>query len=194
MLAVPSFLEDSWLDFLDFLKGESDSETMRGACSSVRYLVVAGDLVDGIGIYPDQEMELDILDVYDQYKKAAKYFREIPEHIRVIHKSGQPRRRSPGRTPACSAGKHSRRISPRMSFSFGNPALVELDGVPDSNLPRPDLLMSLVATIPGISYQEPAGAVLEMLKRRHLAPTPTGASALRCLPALSSDKQRTCTF
>ena len=59
------FLEDAWLDFLDFLKGESDSEVMRELAASIRYLVVAGDLVDGIGIYPDQEMELDILDVYE---------------------------------------------------------------------------------------------------------------------------------
>ena len=72
------FLEDSWLSFLDFLKGESDSEDMRELAASIRYLVVAGDLVDGIGIYPDQEMELDILDVYDQYRKAAEYFKEVP--------------------------------------------------------------------------------------------------------------------
>ena len=27
------FMEDAWLDFLDFLKGESDSESYAGACS-----------------------------------------------------------------------------------------------------------------------------------------------------------------
>ena len=61
---------------------------MRELAASIRYVVVAGDLVDGIGIYPDQEMELDILNVYEQYRKAADYIREIPEHIRVIISPG----------------------------------------------------------------------------------------------------------
>ncbi|MDD3874315.1 MAG: DNA-directed DNA polymerase II small subunit, partial [Methanosarcina sp.] len=163
------FLEDSWLDFLDFLKGESDSETMRELAASVRYLVVAGDLVDGIGIYPDQEMELDILDVYDQYKKAAKYFREIPEHIRVII--------SPGNHDAVRQAEPQPALPENIQADFpqnvifvGNPALVELDGV-RILIYHGRSIDDLVATIPGISYQEPAGAVLEMLKRRHLAPT-----------------------
>ena len=116
------FLEDSWLDFLDFLKGKSDSEVMRELAASIRYLVVAGDLVDGIGIYPDQEMELDILDVYDQYRKAAEYFREIPEHIRVII--------SPGNHDAVRQAEPQPALPERIQADFpqnvifvGNPAL-----------------------------------------------------------------------
>jgi DNA polymerase II small subunit len=163
------FLKDSWLDFLDFLKGESDSEIMRELAASVRYLVVAGDLVDGIGIYPDQEKELDILDVYDQYRKAAEYFREIPEHIRVII--------SPGNHDAVRQAEPQPALPESIQADFpqnvifvGNPALVELDGV-RILIYHGRSIDDLVATIPGISYQEPAGAVLEMLKRRHLAPT-----------------------
>ncbi|MDD3317411.1 MAG: DNA-directed DNA polymerase II small subunit [Methanosarcina sp.] len=163
------FLKDSWMDFLDFLKGESDSEIMRELAASVRYLVVAGDLVDGIGIYPDQEKELDILDVYDQYRKAAEYFREIPEHIRVII--------SPGNHDAVRQAEPQPALPESIQADFpqnvifvGNPALVELDGV-RILIYHGRSIDDLVATIPGISYQEPAGAVLEMLKRRHLAPT-----------------------
>lgn len=163
------FLKDSWLDFLDFLKGESDSEIMRELAASVRYLVVAGDLVDGVGIYPDQEKELDILDVYDQYRKAAEYFREIPEHIRIII--------SPGNHDAVRQAEPQPALPESIQADFpqnvifvGNPALVELDGL-RILIYHGRSIDDLVATIPGISYQEPAGAVLEMLKRRHLAPT-----------------------
>ncbi|MGB9133591.1 MAG: DNA-directed DNA polymerase II small subunit [Methanosarcina sp.] len=163
------FLEDSWLEFLDFLKGESDSEAMRELAASIRYLVVAGDLVDGIGIYPDQEMELDILDVYDQYRKAAEYFREIPEHIRVII--------SPGNHDAVRQAEPQPALPERIQADFpqnvifvGNPALVDLDGV-RILIYHGRSIDDLVASIPGVSYQEPAGAVLEMVKRRHLAPT-----------------------
>ena len=163
------FMEDSWLDFLDFLKGESDSEEMREIAAQVRYLVVAGDLVDGIGIYPDQEMELDILDVYDQYRKAAEYFREVPEHIHVII--------SPGNHDAVRQAEPQPALPERICADFpanvtfvGNPALVDLDGV-RILIYHGRSIDDLVASVPGVSYQEPAGAVLEMLKRRHLAPT-----------------------
>lgn len=163
------FLEDAWLDFLDFLKGESDSEEMREIASQIRYLVVAGDLVDGIGIYPDQEMELDILDVYEQYRKAAEYFREVPGHIRVII--------SPGNHDAVRQAEPQPALPERICSDFpeniifvGNPALVDLDGV-RILIYHGRSIDDLVASVPGVSYQEPAGAVLEMLKRRHLAPT-----------------------
>lgn len=163
------FLEDAWLDFLDFLKGESDSEEMREIAAQVRYLVVAGDLVDGIGIYPDQEMELDILDVYEQYRKAAEYFREIPEHIRIII--------SPGNHDAVRQAEPQPALPERICANFpenitfvGNPALVDLDGI-RILIYHGRSIDDLVASVPGVSYHEPAGAVLEMLKRRHLAPT-----------------------
>ncbi|AYK15228.1 MAG: DNA-directed DNA polymerase II small subunit [Methanosarcina flavescens] len=163
------FLEDAWLDFLDFLKGESDLESMRELAASIRYVVVAGDLVDGIGIYPDQEMELDILNVYEQYRKAADYIREIPEHIRVII--------SPGNHDAVRQAEPQPALPESIQADFpenvifvGNPALVELDGV-QILIYHGRSIDDLVASIPGVSYQEPAGAVLEMLKRRHLAPT-----------------------
>jgi len=163
------FLEDAWLDFLDFLKGKSDSEVMRELAASIRYLVVAGDLVDGIGIYPDQEKELDILDVYDQYRKAAEYFREIPEHIRVII--------SPGNHDAVRQAEPQPALPERIQADFppnvvfvGNPALLDLDGV-RILIYHGRSIDDLVASIPGVSYQEPTGAVLEMVKRRHLAPT-----------------------
>lgn len=163
------FLEDAWLDFLDFLKGKSDSEAMRELAASVRYLIVAGDLVDGIGIYPDQEMELDILDVYEQYKKAAEYFREIPEHIRVVI--------SPGNHDAVRQAEPQPALPEKIQTDFpqnvifvGNPAFLDLDGV-RILIYHGRSIDDLVASIPGVTYQEPTGAVLEMVKRRHLAPT-----------------------
>jgi DNA polymerase II small subunit len=163
------FLEDAWLDFLDFLKGKSESEVMRELAASIRYLIVAGDLVDGIGIYPDQEKELDILDVYEQYKKAAEYFREIPEHIRVII--------SPGNHDAVRQAEPQPALPEKIQADFpqnvifvGNPAFLDLDGV-RILIYHGRSIDDLVASIQGVTYQEPAGAVLEMVKRRHLAPT-----------------------
>ncbi len=162
------FLEDSWLNFIDFLKGESESEIMRELAASIRYLIVAGDLVDGIGIYPGQESELAIMDIYEQYMKAAEYLREIPEHIRVII--------SPGNHDAVRQAEPQPALPeiiqayfPQNVIFVGNPSLVDLDGA-RILIYHGRSIDDLVANIPGISYQEPAMAVLEMVKRRHLAP------------------------
>ncbi len=163
------FMEDSWLNFLDFLKGDSDSEALKKIAKEVRYLVVAGDLVDGIGIYPDQEKELTILDVYEQYRKAAEYFWEIPKHIQIIISPGNHdavRQAEPQPALPVRIREH---FPPNITF-VGNPSLVDLDGV-SILIYHGRSIDDLVASVPGVSYQEPAGAVLEMIKRRHLAPT-----------------------
>ncbi|AKB26683.1 Archaeal DNA polymerase II small subunit [Methanosarcina sp. MTP4] len=163
------FMEDSWLNFLDFLKGDSDSEALKKMAEEVRYLVVAGDLVDGIGIYPDQDKELTILDVYEQYRKAAEYFWEIPKHIQIIISPGNHDAVRQAEPQPALPERIREHFPPNITF-VGNPALVDLDGV-SILIYHGRSIDDLVASVPGVSYQEPAGAVLEMIKRRHLAPT-----------------------
>lgn len=162
------FMEDAWLNFLDFLKGDSDSEALKKMAKEVRYLVVAGDLVDGIGIYPDQEKELTILDVYEQYRKAAEYFWEIPKHIQIIISPGNHDAVRQAEPQPALPERIREHFPPNVTF-VGNPSLVDLDGV-SILIYHGRSIDDLVASVPGVSYQEPAGAVLEMIKRRHLAP------------------------
>ncbi len=163
------FMEDAWLNFLDFLKGDSDSEALNKMSKEIRYLVVAGDLVDGIGIYPDQEKELTILDIYEQYRKAAEYFWEIPKHIQVIISPGNHDAVRQAEPQPALPERIREHFPPNVTF-VGNPSLVDLDGI-SILIYHGRSIDDLVASVPGVSYQEPAGAVLEMIKRRHLAPT-----------------------
>lgn len=159
-----TFLEDAWEKFIDWLNGESrDSQDI----SSIGYVVVAGDIVDGIGVYPDQEQELEIKDIYEQYERAAEYFRGIPKHIRVII--------SPGNHDAVRQAEPQPRLPERISKMFsgvdfvGNPATLELGG-------RRVLIYhgrsmdDLIASLPGFSYNDPTRPMVEMLRRRHLSP------------------------
>ncbi|MBN2488352.1 MAG: DNA-directed DNA polymerase II small subunit [Methanosarcinaceae archaeon] len=164
-----TFLEDAWCDFIDFLKGDVSNEAMRQISKEIRYLVVAGDLVDGIGIFPDQEKELEILDVYEQYRKAAEYFHEIPQHIKVII--------GPGNHDAVRLAEPQPRFPDHITADFpgnitfvGNPALVNLDGV-KVLMYHGRSIDDFVQSVPGVSYQEPTTAMVEMMKRRHLSPT-----------------------
>ena len=52
--------------------------------SRIKYLFILGDNVDGVGIYANQEEELEITNIYDQYKAFDNFLQDIPEHIEVI--------------------------------------------------------------------------------------------------------------
>ncbi|HJH31593.1 MAG TPA: DNA-directed DNA polymerase II small subunit [Methanosarcinaceae archaeon] len=165
-----TFLEDAWQRFIDFLNGDVDNDAMREIAKEVRYLVIAGDLVDGVGIFPGQDKELAIYDVYDQYKRAVEYFDQVPDHIRVII--------GPGNHDAVRQAEPQPQLPDHIRSNFngngnitfvGNPAMVNLDGV-RVLMYHGRSIDDLVAAIPGVSYQEPTTAMVEMMKRRHLSP------------------------
>ncbi len=171
-----TFLEDAWHRFIDFLNGDVDNEDMRKIASEVRYLVIAGDLVDGVGIFPGQDKELEIYDVYDQYKKAVEYFSQIPDHIKIIIGPGnhdavrqaEPQPQFPDHIK--SYFKYNGNGNDYGNITFvGNPAMVNLDGV-KVLMYHGRSIDDLVAEIPGVSYQDPTTAMVEMMKRRHLSP------------------------
>ena len=72
------FLETEFSRFIRWISGEVGSDEQRDIAHKTRYIFVVGDLVDGVGIYPNQEQELSIPDIYDQYAKTAEFFSKIP--------------------------------------------------------------------------------------------------------------------
>ncbi|NHJ33154.1 MAG: hypothetical protein FK732_09840, partial [Asgard group archaeon] len=46
------FLEDSFKDLLDFLNGKVDDPYQQTLASQIKYLIINGELVEGIGVYP----------------------------------------------------------------------------------------------------------------------------------------------
>lgn len=163
-----TFMEDGWLRFLDWVNGDH-SDGDNDLVDRLRYIIVAGDVVDGIGIYPGQEKELTITDVYDQYRKAAEYMSMIPRHIRVIVAPGNHdavRQAEP--QPALTQDVQAMFKQDNITF-VGNPATVEIEGV-RVMIYHGRSLDDLVSNLPGVSYSHPDAAMAELLKRRHLSP------------------------
>ena len=46
--------------------------------------MIAGDLVDGIGVYPRQERDLAITDVVEQYVELGRRLAELPERLTIV--------------------------------------------------------------------------------------------------------------
>ncbi|MGM5488753.1 MAG: DNA-directed DNA polymerase II small subunit [Nanobdellota archaeon] len=82
------FLEDEFLRFIAWLNGNVGNDTQKSIAGKVKYLFIAGDLIDGIGIYPGQEDDLLIKDVYQQYMKCAEYLKMVPKDVTIIISPG----------------------------------------------------------------------------------------------------------
>ena len=65
------FMEEAFHRFVLWLNGKFGNAEMRRIAGHVKYVVIAGDLVDGIGVYPNQMQELAIRDVYEQYRELS---------------------------------------------------------------------------------------------------------------------------
>jgi len=81
---IKNFISEDFLKFVAWLKGEFGNETHRQIARNVKYLFITGDVVEGVGIYPGQEEDLEIKDIYAQYEEATRYLKMIPESVQII--------------------------------------------------------------------------------------------------------------
>jgi len=79
-----NFLADDFLRFVKWINGEIGNPKQRSMAKKVKYLFVLGDLIDGVGVYPEQDKELVIKDVYKQYDKCAELLSKIRQDVKIM--------------------------------------------------------------------------------------------------------------
>ncbi len=157
------FMTDAWQRFTDWLHTEE--------AESVEYLLLAGDMVEGVGVYPDQDEELSIVDIYDQYEAFSEHLKEVPGDMEIVMIPGNHdavRLAEP--QPAFDEelrdimSAHDARI-------VSNPSTVTIEGV-SVLMYRGVSLDEVIAELPDekASYDEPHKAMYQLLKKRHVAP------------------------
>ena len=82
------FMPDEFNKFLSWVNLEAGNDRQKAVAEKLKYILIAGDIVDGIGIYNNQFSELTIPDVKKQYDECAKFLSQIPEHINVVISPG----------------------------------------------------------------------------------------------------------
>jgi DNA polymerase II small subunit len=172
------FQREAFSRFILWLNGRYGDEKMREIASHIKYVLIAGDIVDGIGVYPNQIKELAIKDIYGQYKLAAKYIEQIPDYIEVIIIPGNhdaPRKALP--QPAISNTFLETLQESRKIYSLGNPCLTSLHGV-EILLDHGRSLDDVISTVPGMNPDHPEKAMKLLLQCRHLAPVYGGKTML----------------
>ena len=157
------FLEDAWTNFARWLH--------TAEAESVEYLLIAGDMVEGIGVYPNQDEELEIVDIYDQYEAFSEHLKAVPGDLEVVMIPGNHdavRLAEP--QPAFDEelrdimSAHDAQIS-------ANPSTVTIEGV-SVLMYHGVSLDEVIAALPEeyASYEEPQLAMQQLLRKRHVAP------------------------
>ncbi len=156
-----TFLDEKWRRFVGWLGKDP-------VAKDIGYVVMPGDLVDGIGIYPGQEDELKMDDLHEQYLALSEAVKEFPDWIKVVM--------MPGNHDAVRLAEPQPALSSDISNMFdsnvdfvGNPCYLDIEGrtilayhgksIDDFN-----------SSVRHLNYTNPEEAMKEMLKRRHLAP------------------------
>lgn len=189
-----NFLEDEFNRFLQWINCEIGNEKQKEIASKVKYIFVVGDLIDGCGVYPDQEKELTIKDIKEQYSVCASLLEKIPKDIPIII--------CPGNHDAIRVAEPQPPIYTdfaeplyklQNSIMVSNPAVVNIHSSPD--FPGFNVLLYhgysfdfLVAEVDSIrnngGYDRADLIMKFLLQRRHLAPTHT---ATLYIPDINDD-------
>lgn len=172
------FQREAFNRFILWLSGKYGNGRMKEIASHVKYLLIAGDIVDGIGIYPNQVKELIIKDVHKQYKLAAKLIEQTPDYVEVIISPGNhdaPRKALP--QPAISGEFLKTLQESKRVHSLGNPCLISLHNV-EILIYHGRSLDDIIATAPGLDHEHPEKAMKLLLQSRHLAPLYGGKTML----------------
>jgi len=172
------FHTEAFNRFILWLNGKYGNEKMREMAGHVKYLLVAGDVVDGVGVYPNQVKELMIKDIHKQYRLASKLIEQIPDHVEVLISPGNhdaPRKALP--QPAIAEDFVKTLQESGRVRSLGNPCFVSLHNV-EVLMYHGRSLDDIIATAPGLDHSHPKKAMKLLLQSRHLAPLYGGKTLL----------------
>ncbi|WP_461461913.1 DNA-directed DNA polymerase II small subunit [Methanobrevibacter sp.] len=165
-----TFLPEAFERFIMWINCEYGNEEQVAIAKDVKYLIIGGDIVDGIGVYPNQEKELEIKDIRQQYDKAASYLGQIRKDIKIIISPGNHDASRVAEPQPAVPEKYANALYELDNVEFiSNPGYVSLDGVKVliyHGRSFDDLAMS----VKGFSHERNDILMEELLKKRHLAP------------------------
>jgi len=158
------FMENEFLEFVSWISSPDP------VARKIRFILIGGDMLDGVGIYPNQNKELVCQTIEEQLKKAEELIDKIPKNVKIIIMPGN---HDPGRRalpqPAIPKKYNSSLWEKENVIMVGNPAVVSLNGVKVTMF-HGQSIDDIVKTTPGLSYDKPTNVMKHLLRARHLSP------------------------
>ena len=165
-----TFLEDAFQRFIDWINCEAGDEEQRRVAEDVKYLIIGGDIVDGIGVYPNQDKELAIKDITEQYNEAARFLGNIRSDIKIIIAPGNHDASRVAEPQPAVPEEYAKALYELDNVEFiSNPGVVSLDGI-NVLIYHGRSFDDLVMAIKSFEYEKSDEIMVELLQKRHLAP------------------------
>jgi DNA polymerase II small subunit len=164
-----TFLTENWQAMLEWLSGHGATKRERDLAGRIKYLLIPGDLVDGVGIYPGQEGELTIPDVYDQYGAFGDWMQSLPDHLQLVVQPGNHDASRPAEPQPAFTREVRERFDHHHARFVANPAWFRMHGVLTLGY-HGSSLIDFATTVTNLEYEKPLPAMKQMLQSRHLAP------------------------
>lgn len=175
------FLKNGFDKFIDYLNGKVPGTEKE--ISKIKYLFLVGDVVTGVGNYPNQEFDLEIYDLEEQFTGLADLLDKIRKDIKIII--------SPGNHDGVRIMEPQPALNEKYAWALydldnvimtGNPCTVNIGSFEEKGFTGWDIL-----TYHGFSFPYYAGNISSLIKKhsmncpeeimkfllknRHLAPT-----------------------
>ncbi len=155
---------------INLINGKLESEKYNEIGRKIKYLFVAGDVVDGVGIYPGQKEDLVVDNIQMQYHLATEYFDQIRKDVEIII--------IPGNHDGARSAEPQTPIQKEFAQELAELDNVHLLGSPcylkahnvEVMLNHGNSILDINAAIPAIPHETSIPAMIEMLKNRHLVP------------------------
>ena len=163
-----TFLAPQWEKMIEWFRTDPLART-------VKYFVLSGDGVDGVGIYPGQERHLAIKDLFNQYGELARLLEGLPDWVDLMI--------LPGNHDAVRPAEPQPALDPEVQQEYsdavfvGNPCDFSLHGVRVLSY-HGKSIDDFVAGLRSVTYSSPELAMRAMMERRHLAPSWGGKTPL----------------
>ena len=158
------FMEEEFTEFVSWLSSPDP------VARKIRFVLIGGDIIDGVGIYPNQNKELVCQTIEEQLKKVEDLIDKIPKNVKIIIMPGN---HDPGRRalpqPAIPKKYNSGLWERENVVMVGNPSVVSLNGVKVMMF-HGQSIDDIVKTTPGLSYDKPTNVMKHLLRARHLSP------------------------
>ena len=171
------FLEESFMRFVDYLNGKHGKAS---EVEKIRYLFLVGDIVAGVGVYPNQKKDLKVEDLEAQFQGLAELLGKIRRGINIII--------SPGNHDGVRLMEPQPILDEKYAWALYNMKNVTLTGNPSYvNIGARKTFSGFdILTYHGVSYHfyantvpslvekalnEPDKIMAYLLRNRHLAPT-----------------------
>jgi len=165
-----TFLEDAFSRFIDWINCDYGTEEQRRVAEDVKYLIIGGDIVDGIGVYPNQDKELAIKDITQQYNEAARFLGNIRSDIKIIIAPGNHDASRVAEPQPAVPEEYAKALYELDNVEFiSNPGMVSLDGI-KVLIYHGRSFDDLVMAVKEFTYEKSDLLMEELLKKRHLAP------------------------